>query len=42
MLMGVVWILLTVLIAMWFGSWLDNRITRAKAIDANLKKAMAN
>ncbi|WP_104657088.1 mechanosensitive ion channel family protein [Ralstonia insidiosa] len=41
MLMGAVWILLTVLIAMWFGSWLDNRITRAKAIDANLKVVLS-
>ena len=41
MLMGVVWILLTVLVAMWFGSWLDNRITRATAIDANLKVVLS-
>ncbi|WP_426394554.1 mechanosensitive ion channel family protein [Ralstonia sp. R-29] len=41
MLMGVVWILLTVLVAMWFGSWLDNRITRAAALDANLKVVLS-
>jgi len=41
MLMGAVWILLTVLVAMWFGSWLDNRITQAKAIDANLKVVLS-
>ena len=41
MLMGVVWILLTVLVAMWFGSWLDNRITRATALDANLKVVLS-
>lgn len=41
MLMGTVWILLTVLVAMWFGSWLDSRITRAKAIDANLKVVLS-
>ena len=41
MLMGVVWILITVLVAMWFGSWLDSRITRASAIDANLKVVLS-
>lgn len=41
MLMAVVWILLTVLVAMWFGSWLDGRITRAAAIDANLKVVLS-
>lgn len=41
MLMGVVWILLTVLVAMWFGSWLDSRITRARALDANLKVVLS-
>ena len=41
MLMGVVWILVTVLVAMWFGSWLDSRITRASAIDANLKVVLS-
>lgn len=41
MLMGAVWILLTVLVAMWFGSWLDSRITRATALDANLKVVLS-
>jgi len=41
MLMGVVWILVTVLVAMWFGSWLDSRITRATALDANLKVVLS-
>lgn len=41
MLMAVVWILLTVLVAMWFGSWLDGRIARAAAIDANLKVVLS-
>jgi len=41
MLMGVVWILLTVLAAMWFGSWLDGRIMRTTALDANLKVVLA-
>ncbi|RZT41225.1 mechanosensitive ion channel family protein [Cupriavidus agavae] len=36
-LMGVVWILLTVLVAMWFGSWLEERLMRARSLDANLK-----
>lgn len=36
-LMGVVWILLTVLVAMWFGSWLEERLMRAKSLDSNLK-----
>jgi small-conductance mechanosensitive channel len=41
LLMGVVWILVTVLVAMWFGSWLDSRITRATALDANLKVVLS-
>lgn len=36
-LMGVVWILLTVLAAMWFGSWLEERLMRAQTLDSNLK-----
>lgn len=36
-LMAVVWILLTVLAAMWFGSWLEERLMRAPSLDANLK-----
>lgn len=36
-LLGVVWILLTVLVAMWFGSWLEERLMRAQTLDANLK-----
>lgn len=36
-LMGVVWILLTVLAAMWFGSWLEERLMRAPSLDSNLK-----
>jgi small-conductance mechanosensitive channel len=41
MLMAVVWILLTVLVAMWFGSWLDSRLMRATALDANLKVVLS-
>lgn len=41
LLMGVVWILVTVLVAMWFGSWLDSRITHATALDANLKVVLS-
>jgi small-conductance mechanosensitive channel len=33
----VVWILLTVLVAMWFGSWLEERLMRATTLDSNLK-----
>ncbi|MBY4733824.1 mechanosensitive ion channel family protein [Cupriavidus pauculus] len=36
-LLGVVWILLTVLVAMWFGSWLEDRLMGAPTLDANLK-----
>ncbi|WP_092135169.1 mechanosensitive ion channel family protein [Cupriavidus sp. YR651] len=36
-LMAVVWILLTVLVAMWFGSWLEDRLMRAPSLDTNLK-----
>ncbi|WP_454722840.1 MULTISPECIES: mechanosensitive ion channel family protein [Cupriavidus] len=37
MLAGVVWILLTVLVAMWFGSWLEERLMRSAGLDSNLK-----
>lgn len=36
-LMAVVWILLTVLVAMWFGSWLEERLMRSATLDSNLK-----
>lgn len=36
-LLGVIWILLTVLVAMWFGSWLEERLMRAQTLDSNLK-----
>ncbi|PWK36375.1 mechanosensitive ion channel family protein [Cupriavidus plantarum] len=36
-LLGAVWILLTVLVAMWFGSWLEDRLMRAPSLDTNLK-----
>ncbi|CAG9176143.1 hypothetical protein LMG23992_03129 [Cupriavidus laharis] len=36
-LMAVVWILLTVLVAMWFGSWLEERLMRSASLDVNLK-----
>lgn len=36
-LMAVVWILLTVLAAMWFGSWLEERLMRSASLDVNLK-----
>ena len=36
-LMAMVWILLTVLVAMWFGSWLEERLMRATTLDSNLK-----
>lgn len=36
-LMAVVWILLTVLVAMWFGSWLEERLMRSTNLDGNLK-----
>jgi small-conductance mechanosensitive channel len=37
MLAGFVWILVTVLVAMWFGSYLEERVTGARSLDANLK-----
>lgn len=36
-LMAVVWILLTVLVALWFGSWLEERLMRSANLDVNLK-----
>ncbi|AGW91802.1 mechanosensitive ion channel protein MscS [Ralstonia pickettii DTP0602] len=36
-LMAVVWILLTVLVAMWFGSWLEERLMRSNNLDVNLR-----
>ncbi|WP_316151360.1 mechanosensitive ion channel family protein [Cupriavidus sp. BIC8F] len=36
-LMAVVWILLTVLVALWFGSWLEERLMRSTNLDGNLK-----
>ncbi|MDK3024428.1 mechanosensitive ion channel [Cupriavidus taiwanensis] len=36
-LMAVVWILLTVLVALWFGSWLEERLMRSANLDGNLK-----
>ncbi|MFJ4289200.1 mechanosensitive ion channel family protein [Cupriavidus sp. NPDC089707] len=36
-LMAGVWILLTVLVAMWFGSWLEERLMRSANLDVNLK-----
>ncbi|MGO4329848.1 MULTISPECIES: mechanosensitive ion channel family protein [unclassified Cupriavidus] len=36
-LVAVVWILLTVLVAMWFGSWLEERLMRSRGLDSNLK-----
>jgi small-conductance mechanosensitive channel len=36
-LAAAVWILLTVLVAMWFGSWLEERLMRSMGLDSNLK-----
>jgi len=36
-LMAAVWILLTVLVAMWFGSWLEERLMHSSSLDGNLK-----
>lgn len=36
-LVAAVWILLTVLVAMWFGSWLEERLMRSTGLDSNLK-----
>ena len=36
-LVAAVWILLTVLVAMWFGSWLEERLMRSSGLDSNLK-----
>ena len=40
-LMAVVWILLTVLVAMWFGSWLEERLMRSTGLDGNLKVVLS-
>jgi small-conductance mechanosensitive channel len=40
-LMALVWILLTVLVAMWFGSWLEDRLMRSAALDGNLKVVLS-
>jgi small-conductance mechanosensitive channel len=37
LLMAGVWILLTVLVALWFGSWLEERLMRSDGIDSNVK-----
>lgn len=37
LLMAGVWILVTVLVALWFGSWLEERLMRSDGIDANVK-----
>jgi len=36
-LLAVVWILLTVLVALWFGSWLEERLMRSANLDVSLK-----
>lgn len=37
LLMAGVWILLTVLVALWFGSWLEERLMRSRTMDSNLR-----
>ncbi|MCT9123897.1 mechanosensitive ion channel family protein [Cupriavidus gilardii] len=37
LLMACVWILLTVLAALWFGSWLEERLMRSATIDTSLR-----
>lgn len=37
LLMAGVWIVVTVLVALWFGSWLEERLMRSDGIDSNLK-----
>lgn len=37
LVMACLWILLTVLAALWFGSWLEERLMRSAAIDSNLR-----
>lgn len=34
---GFVWILVTVLVAMWFASWLEERLIGSQSLDGNLK-----
>lgn len=40
-LVAVVWILVTVLVAMWFGSWLEERLMRSSGLDSNLKVVLS-
>ncbi|MBY4897269.1 mechanosensitive ion channel family protein [Cupriavidus sp. AU9028] len=37
LMMACLWILLTVLAALWFGSWLEERLMRSASIDSNLR-----
>ncbi|SMF98136.1 mechanosensitive ion channel family protein [Burkholderia singularis] len=38
---GVLWLCVTLMLAMWLGSVLDERLTRAKTLDANLKVVLS-
>ena len=40
-LVAIVWILVTVLAAMWFGSWLEERLMRSTGLDSNLKVVLS-
>lgn len=40
LLMAVVWILLTVLAALWFGSWLEERLMRSATMDSSLRAVL--
>lgn len=40
-LVAAVWILVTVLVAMWFGSWLEERLMRSTGLDSNLKVVLS-
>lgn len=40
-LVAIVWILVTVLVAMWFGSWLEERLMRSTGLDSNLKVVLS-
>jgi small-conductance mechanosensitive channel len=38
---ALMWVCITLIVAMWLGSWLEDRVMRARSIDANLKVVLA-
>ncbi|MBB5457670.1 small-conductance mechanosensitive channel [Paraburkholderia sp. Cpub6] len=38
---GLLWVAVTLIVAMWLGSWFEDRLMRTKTLDANLKVVVA-